>query len=89
MRQWDGPVTLYRPRLDRRWKVSGDRWVTTGREYLYGDNGWGAWMPALRVVEVPGDHDSMVLEPNVRRLGTLLRDILRAADRAGPRMAAE
>ncbi|WP_244961078.1 type I polyketide synthase [Paracoccus sanguinis] len=86
---WEGPVTLFRPPLDRRWKVSGDRWVTTGREYLYGDNGWGDWMPALRVVEVPGDHDSMVLEPNVRRLGTVLRDILRAADRTGPRMAAE
>ena len=86
---WDGPVTLFRPPLDRRWKVSGGRWVSTGREYLLGDNGWGEWMPQLRVIEVPGDHDSMVLEPNVRRLGAALRDILRAGDAARTPVAAE
>ena len=37
-------------------------------------------MPKLQVIEVPGDHDSMVLEPNVRRLTSILREILREAD---------
>ncbi len=77
---WDGKVAMFRPPLDRRFKVSGGRWVTTGREYLYEDNGWSDWMAQLRVIEVPGDHDSMVLEPNVRRLASVLREILREAD---------
>ncbi|AGT10174.1 type I polyketide synthase [Paracoccus aminophilus] len=81
--RWDGPVAMFRPPLDPRFKVSGGRWVTTGREYLLDDNGWSEWMPQLRVIEVPGDHDSMVLEPNVRRLASVLREILREADRAG------
>ncbi|MFD2843724.1 thioesterase domain-containing protein [Paracoccus cavernae] len=80
--EWKGPVAMFRPPLDHRFKVSGGRWVTTGREYLYEDNGWSEWMPQLRVIEVPGDHDSMVLEPNVRRLASVLRDILREADEA-------
>lgn len=82
MRAWDGPVTLYRPRLDRRWKVSGGRWVTTGREYVHDDNEWGPWMPQLKVDEVPGDHDSMVLEPAVRILAGRIRRQLALADAA-------
>lgn len=77
---WHGPVAMFRPPLDRRFKVSGGQWVTREREYLYPDNGWTRWMPHLRVLEVPGDHDSMVLEPNVRRLASVLRQILNDAD---------
>ncbi|AUH34290.1 type I polyketide synthase [Paracoccus tegillarcae] len=87
MSEWDGPVTLFHPPLDHRYRVSGGQWVTAGREYLIPDNGWGRWMPKLQVIEVPGDHDSMVLEPNVRRLGTLLCDILRRHDSPGGRQA--
>lgn len=78
--RWEGPVAMLRPPLDRRWKVSGGRHVTTGREYLLEDNGWTPFMPQLQVIEVPGDHDSMVLEPNVRRMASVLRDLLREAD---------
>ncbi|MTH77816.1 type I polyketide synthase [Paracoccus aestuariivivens] len=77
---WDGPVAMLRPPLDQRWKVSGGRWINSGRDYVVPDNGWSAWMPNLQVIEVPGDHDSMVLEPNVRRMTSILRDILREAD---------
>ena len=84
MRRWDGPVTLYRPRLDRRWKVSGDRWVSTAREYVTADNDWGPWLPQLKVSEVPGDHDSMVLEPSVRILSSRIAQELAAVD-AGAR----
>lgn len=81
---WDGPVTLFRPPPDQRWKVTGGRWVNSGRDYVIADNGWTPWMSELQVIEVPGDHDSMVLEPNVRRLASVLRDILRGAEsRAG------
>lgn len=77
---WEGPVAMLRPPLDRRWKATGGRWITSGRDYVVADNGWTPWMPGLRVIEVPGDHDSMVLEPNVRRMATVLREILQGAD---------
>ncbi|HRO13687.1 MAG TPA: SDR family NAD(P)-dependent oxidoreductase [Paracoccus sp. (in: a-proteobacteria)] len=79
---WDGPAALFRPALDRRWRVSGSRWVSEAREYVIPDNGWSDWMPQLKVVEVPGDHDSMVLEPSVRVLAARLSDLLQAADGA-------
>ena len=85
--QWDGPVAMFRPPLDPRWKVSGGRHVTTARIYMLDDNGWAPHMPNLRVVEVPGDHDSMVLEPNVRRMASILREILREADGDAPARA--
>jgi hypothetical protein len=34
------------------------------------------------VIEVPGDHDSMVLEPNVRVMVAKLRGFLEAAEAA-------
>ncbi len=77
---WDGPVTLFRPPLDRHWRVSRGRWVSRAREYVLADNDWGGWLSRLVVQEVPGDHDSMVLEPNVRVLAQRLRACLDAAD---------
>lgn len=82
MRVWDGPVTLYRPRLDHRWKVSQGRWVSTAREYVTPNNDWGPWLPRLEVSEVPGDHDSMVLEPSVRILAARIAQQLKAVDHA-------
>ncbi|MCB1347716.1 MAG: hypothetical protein KDK11_03385, partial [Maritimibacter sp.] len=43
------------------------------KRYVTPDNDWGAYIPRLEVVEVPGDHDSMVLVPNVGVLGAALR----------------
>ena len=77
---WAGPVVLFRPPLDRHWKVSGGQWVSAGREYVFPDNDWTRFMPALRVMEVPGDHDSMVLEPNVRVLAGFMKDIIATAE---------
>src|SRR5690606_5034060 len=84
---WDGPVALLRPPLDKRWKATGGRWINSGRDYVIPDNGWTPWMPDLRVIEVPGDHDSMVLEPNVRRMASVLRQILADADADTPAQA--
>jgi acyl transferase domain-containing protein/thioesterase domain-containing protein len=71
-----GRVVLYRPPLDRRWKVTGGRFVNGEREYVYPDNLWTPIAPGIEVVEVPGDHDSMVLEPNVRVLAARLRAVI-------------
>ncbi|WP_099823310.1 type I polyketide synthase [Oceaniglobus indicus] len=93
LRPWDGPLTLFRPPLDRHWQVSDGNWVTRAREYAWHDNQWTPWAPAIEVVEVPGDHDSMVLVPNVSVLTARLRTAIRAAERASrparvPRAAA-
>ena len=80
MRAYDGPVALFRPPLDRHWKVTGGRWVSSAKEYVYDDNDWGRFMPKLGVHEVPGDHDSMVLEPNVRVMASKLRALIAEAE---------
>ncbi|WP_101068455.1 type I polyketide synthase [Roseovarius salinarum] len=77
---WDGPAVLFRPPLDRHWKVTGGNWVSRQREYVFEDNQWTPWMPNLKVVEVPGDHDSMVLSPNVRVLARRLSEEIEAAE---------
>lgn len=45
------------------------------------DNDWAVWAPRVEVQEVPGDHDSMVLEPNVRVLAARMRRVIEAAER--------
>ena len=75
-----GATVLYRPPLDRRWQVTGGRWVTSAREFVFADNDLTRFAPALSVVEVPGDHDSMVLEPNVRVLAAAMRTQIEAAE---------
>ncbi|SLN53350.1 Phthiocerol/phenolphthiocerol synthesis polyketide synthase type I PpsE [Falsiruegeria litorea R37] len=80
VKPWDGPLTLFRPPLDKHWKVSGGKWVSSEREYVFADNDWGKWAPKIEVVEVTGDHDSMVLVPNVSVLAEKLRSYLDQAD---------
>lgn len=80
LRPWSGRLALFRPALDRRWRVSRGRFVDAAREYVLADNGWTPWAPGLEVIEVPGNHDSMVLEPNVRVLAARLRRCIDAAE---------
>jgi thioesterase domain-containing protein/acyl carrier protein len=79
-----GATVLYRPPLDRKWQVSGGRWVSTAREFVFADNDLSQFAPALEVVEVPGDHDSMVLEPNVRVLAARMKQALERIERPEP-----
>jgi thioesterase domain-containing protein len=81
LHRWDGPLVLFRPALDRLWQVSGGRWVDSEREYVFEDNDWTRWALGTRVFQVPGDHDSMVLEPNVRVLATRMRACIDEAER--------
>ncbi len=93
VRPWDGPLTLFRPPLRGKWEVAPGRWVSEERAYVLPDNDWSPFAPAIEVIEVPGDHDSMVLEPNVRVLAARLARTLAAAERArhaaSARIAAE
>jgi thioesterase domain-containing protein len=73
-------MTLFRPPLDRKWQVTGGNWVSAEREYVFEDNDWTRWAPKVEVVEVPGDHDSMVLVPNVTVLAAGVKARLDAAD---------
>ena len=79
-----GLTVLFRPPLDRHWQVTGGRWVSRGKEYVFPDNDLTQFAPALQVIEVPGDHDSMVLEPNVRVLAARLRKIIETPARPAP-----
>ena len=75
-----GPVTLFRPPLSGRWKGADGTLINEYRDYVVEDNFWRPVLPHIEIVEVPGDHDSMVLEPNVRTLAAKIREVL---DRAG------
>jgi acyl transferase domain-containing protein/thioesterase domain-containing protein/acyl carrier protein len=91
VKPFSGPVALFRPPLPVCYVLRGGRRLNKDRELCLEDNGWGAHVADLRVFEVPGDHDSMVLEPNVRVLAARIRECLDAADRPelGERRAAE
>ncbi|MDO6725759.1 SDR family NAD(P)-dependent oxidoreductase [Cognatishimia sp. 1_MG-2023] len=82
MHSWNGRVALYRPPLVGKWQVGPDRWVNSERTYVLHDNDWSSWTPNLTVTEVPGDHDSMVLEPNVRVLAAHIRKEIEQAESA-------
>jgi len=82
LQPWQGPLTLFRPPLLGKWQVGGGRLVNSERAYVTHDNDWSEWGPELQVFEVPGDHDSMVLEPNVRVLAARMGEVIEAADRA-------
>ncbi len=77
---WDGRVVLYRPPLQGKWQVSAGALVNSERAYVTSDNDWGLMVPGVEVHEVPGDHDSMVLEPNVRVLAALMREAIQSAE---------
>jgi acyl transferase domain-containing protein/thioesterase domain-containing protein len=78
--QRQGRTVLYRPPLDRHWAVTGGNWVSKAKEYVFADNALTPFAPALQVVEVPGDHDSMVLEPNVRTLAARMKAAIAEAE---------
>lgn len=86
MRGWCGNLQLFRPPMRGKWQVSDGRLVDADRAYVLPDNDWSGWAPGLRVEEVPGTHDSMVLEPNVRVLAARIRAAIEAAEGPGARL---
>jgi len=62
---YDGEVTLYRAR------EIADVFAHVGPKLA-----WDDVLPKMEIKEIPGDHDSLVLEPNVQMLVADLRDTL-------------
>ncbi len=83
MHRTDVAVALFRPRLNIKYRLPGDRQLDDERNYLLPDNGWTPYVRQVTVFEVPGNHDSMVLEPNVRVLVSLVRRAITTAEAAG------
>lgn len=79
VRPYSGAVTLFRPKPDTFYHLSGGRHLQENRNIVLPDNGWTAYVSNLHVSEVPGDHDSMVLDPYVRVLASRIRTILAKA----------
>lgn len=73
-------VQLFRPRQKVEYDLGRNRALSAELEFLLPDNGWTDWVEDLAVSEVPGTHDSMVLEPNVRVLASKLRVVLDQAE---------
>ncbi|MGB8861155.1 MAG: thioesterase domain-containing protein, partial [Ilumatobacteraceae bacterium] len=67
------PATLLRPAHRPRHVFGPDRQIDADRNFLFSDNQWTPFVTSISVIEVPGDHDSMMLEPNVRVLAAHLR----------------
>ena len=76
VRPYAGAVTLFRPKPDVYYYLSGGRHLQENRNIVLADNGWTPYVSDLHVSEVPGDHDSMVLDPYVRVLASRIRSIL-------------
>lgn len=87
LHKWVGRVVLFRPPMRGKWDLGDGRLVNDERAYVLHDNDWGGTVSNLTVYEVPGDHDSMVLEPNVRVLAARMRGVIEDAERgvANPR----
>ena len=79
VRPYAGVITLYRPRLTPLHVFGPDRQINVDRRFVYHDNGWAQFCERVDVTEIPGDHDSMVLEPDVRVLSAHLRHAIDAA----------
>jgi acyl transferase domain-containing protein/thioesterase domain-containing protein/acyl carrier protein len=72
---WNGPIALFRPPVVTKWALR--EWLfSTDFIYFFRDNGWTPFAPQIEVFEVPGSHQSMVLEPNVRVLAARIRRYL-------------
>ena len=76
-------ILLFRPKQIAYYRLSGDRKLSRDRELLREDNGWTPFVRNVTTVVVPGDHDNMVLEPNVRVLVNDIQQAL-AADEPPP-----
>ncbi len=76
----DISAKLFRPKLPVKYRLSGGRVANEDRQVIFEDNGWPRYINNFEVFEVPGNHDSMVLEPNVRVLATKMRECIDNAD---------
>lgn len=81
VKPYPGRVTLFRPKLDKAHVLGPNRILSSELEYVYPDNDWGRFVGEMEVFEVPGSHDSMVLEPNVRVMAARIRNCIQKAEK--------
>jgi acyl transferase domain-containing protein/thioesterase domain-containing protein len=80
LRPYFGRMTIFRPPLDRTFVLPRGRLADVYGEIQHEHNHWDPYTPGgIDCFEVPGDHDSMVLEPHVRVLGAKVCEVLRKA----------
>ena len=75
-----GKMVLFRPKLEQTYVFGPNRVMNSQRVFVYHDNDWGQFFDEVEVHEVPGNHDSMVLEPTVRVLASHLRGCIERAE---------
>jgi acyl transferase domain-containing protein/thioesterase domain-containing protein/acyl carrier protein len=80
--RYDGEIVLLRPALDPAHLLPGGRRIDEDRNFIHDDNRWRQHCDSVVITEVPGDHDSMVLEPNVRVLAGHIRSAVQRAERS-------
>ena len=80
MQHFPGKLVLFRPKLDNAYVLGKDRVLDSAKEWVWHDNGFGQWAESIDIHEMPGDHDSMVLEPNVRVMASQLSRCLSEAE---------
>lgn len=84
MEKYPGKLVLFRPKQDKAYVLGPDRVLDSMKEWVWHDNGFGQYAESIDIFEMPGDHDSMVLEPNVRVMAQQLNQcILDAEKKAG------
>ncbi|MGB7326879.1 MAG: SDR family NAD(P)-dependent oxidoreductase [Rubripirellula sp.] len=76
---YDGVVHLFRPPLVVAHYLPGSRRINRERQFMDETNHWEPWVRGVKLFEVAGDHDSMVLEPHVRGLASILKRELELA----------
>ncbi|MFW6049751.1 MAG: type I polyketide synthase [Myxococcota bacterium] len=85
VRPYPGDIVLFRPAQHPRFVLGPGRVLDDRMQFVFHDNGWGRHARDVEVHEVPGDHDSMVLEPNVRVLAARLASCIERAEGGKPR----
>ncbi|HET8937022.1 MAG TPA: SDR family NAD(P)-dependent oxidoreductase [Polyangiales bacterium] len=75
-------ILLCRPKLRPTHTFGEGQAINKDRRRIYHDNGWSRYSSSVEVFESPGNHDSMVLEPNVRILASRLRPALNEAEQS-------
>ena len=83
-----GVISLFRPKLVPAHVFGPDRWLSDVKRFLFHDNGWAPYCDRVDVFEVPGTHDTMVLEPNVRVLAARVRAEIESAERTAMSLGA-
>ncbi len=77
---YEGKIALYRPPHRVEHRLPGKRGIDVQRDFVEDDNGWRRHCDHVEIVTVPGDHDSMVLEPHVRVLAEAIRSAIDGAE---------